>query len=125
MKCAFCGTSREVEERENEMALCEKCHEASVRAKEEIKEAEMKEIIETTEYEVKEVAPEQEAPAIRCEIRAGVMENGELYFNVGGSNADLLTMDGLIDFARRTMKKTWETRESQLAAARAEMAREE
>jgi hypothetical protein len=125
MKCAFCGTVREVEERENQLPLCNKCNEASLKAKEENKEEEMKEIIEAEEYEVMEMPEEEQAPGIRCEIRAGVMENGELYFNVGGSNADLLTMDGLIDFARRTMKKTWETREAQLAAARAEMAKEQ
>lgn len=111
MKCAFCGTTHEVEELDG-INLCKECHEASMQAKKRTEEEEKVE-------EIREMNEETtiESTGVRCELSIGVTNDGALYFNVHGDNTDLLTIDGLLAFAQRRMRQVWRSRDEAMAAA--------
>ena len=118
MKCVFCGSKKDVEEREDGLQLCNACFEISNKAKIEREEEEaMKDNKVDVDFENKEKAVEEEVVEkelsdIRCEVILGVKETGELYFNAGGNNPDLLTIDGLMKFGVRRMDQIWDARET-------------
>ncbi len=122
MKCEFCGTETKIlKEGPNGIGLCVAC-ELSLEKRlmeEEKMEGKIIEmpLNETVEEEIdtKEVV---ETP--RCEIVIGVTKDGQIYFNVGGTEADLLTIDGLVKYAEKRMEYIWAAREAQIAQAAAQ-----
>ena len=126
MKCVFCGTTKDVEERDNGLVLCNTCYETSEKAKEANKEEEkMVENINELEQAVEENALDEQVSEIRCQLTIGVTEQGELYFNASGNSPDLLTIDGLLAYAKRRMKAVWEQRELALQNAASNAPEEE
>lgn len=120
MKCNLCGVStEETFLGPNDIMLCDKCHTIYKNNKEEVKVGEvmdfknaidLEEVVEKSKVDVtdEEVAP---VNPVKCEITLGVLKNGSLYFNVAGEGADLLSIDGLLAYGSRVMKKQWEARE--------------
>jgi hypothetical protein len=106
MKCDVCGKNvPALFEGPNGEALCEECKTAADKAAEEAK---------------KIVSINPDAPAenpVRCEVRIGVLKNGQLYFNAEGEGADLLVIDGLLKYAKRRMSQQWDIRDAQQIAA--------
>jgi hypothetical protein len=49
---------------------------------------------------------------LKCEMRIGIMGNNDLYVNTVGSNVDLITLEGLLAYARRWLDLVWEKNES-------------
>ena len=123
-KCQFCGRStEEVKKRNNGLVLCKECTDLSNSFKSEEKGLDKVVDINSartvgTEEETSN-APERQ---VKCEIIVGVEESGALYFDVKGSDANLLIIDGLIKFAARRMKQVWEIRDSKFGEAMQEEA---
>lgn len=136
MKCQFCGkTTDKLFCGPNDIALCDDCNKAYESNKKNTEDNEMAEVIDmkksvpaaefidVPEEEIVENVKEQPAEVpVRCEIVVGVLEDGRLYFNVGGKNADLLVIDGLIKYAERRMKLQWDIRDVEFAKAAQEQA---
>lgn len=62
-------------------------------------------VIDAETVEVNEEAVKQEVP--RCEVRVGMDQEGQLFFTLLGSDQNLITVDGLLDYAKREMDKVW------------------
>lgn len=77
----------------------------------------MSKIVDLHKQEVAE-QPEQMNDKPRCEIVVGIRQDGEIYFAVGGDNPDLLTVEGLLSYAKGEMKRVWDARAQQIYEAR-------
>lgn len=52
----------------------------------------------------------EEKDAVKCAITVGMSEKGDLFFNVDGSDQNLLLMEGLLKYAERHMERVWTER---------------
>ncbi len=124
-RCMFCEGESEVREVREGVELCSKCYAIyQERRKDEDLvddngEIEAMEAEEVAEYDMEEImeaeAVEQQEPLspLKCEAVIGVREDGSLYFNVGGSDTNLLIVDGLLNFATRRLSQIWAERDAQ------------
>ncbi len=62
-------------------------------------------------------SPEVESTNVptRCEVVAGIKENGDVYFGSRGESVDLITIEGLLNYARQELDRYWEARAMQQA----------
>jgi hypothetical protein len=112
MKCEFCGKETGVlYEGPEGVGICDACKKAY---DEELAKGEKV-------IPINAENPESASP-VKCEIVAGIREDSSIYFNIGGSNPDMLTIDGLIKFADRRMKQYWDARDVAQIKAAAEAA---
>jgi ABC-type uncharacterized transport system ATPase component len=62
---------------------------------------------EFTEVEETVAQPDE---AIKCGIKVLITEGGNIYFDVEGSEQNLLIIDGLLKHAERQVERLWEAR---------------
>lgn len=67
------------------------------------KETEAIQEAEYTEVEETEVK-------VKTEVTVRLMENGEVFFLIGGTDHSLINVEGLLGYADRRMKNVWEER---------------
>jgi uncharacterized iron-regulated protein len=63
-------------------------------------------VVEAEFTEVNETEPK----AVKCALTVGMTEEGNIFFDVNGSDQNLLLMEGLLKYAQRHMDRVWEGR---------------
>jgi hypothetical protein len=114
-KCQFCGTVNDSVKREEDgLELCQECSEIRESKEEEMKKEEK--VVEADFQEVEEEKVEVREESVekndtKCELVIGTKEDGSLYFNVAGSDPNLLTIEGLLEFGKRRLADIWKQRD--------------
>lgn len=63
-----------------------------------------------TEVQDVEFTEVEEKAAVKCAVSVGMSEAGDIFFNVEGSDQNLLLMEGLLKYAERHMERVWKER---------------
>lgn len=135
-KCVFCmKSSDEVVERDDSLLLCNECNEARNEAKlkaskeEEVKNMEENKVVQMVrednvkEAEVVEItdsASEEQQSKIKAQMLVGMLDDGRLFFDVGGEDTNLVVLHGLVEFASRRIKQLWDRKDYEAALAQQE-----
>lgn len=135
MKCQFCGKdAKKLRSGPNDIGLCDVCYDAyAVNLVAEVYEEEkIKATIIEEDKQVKDISKvekvidlpldtektEEQGRIVKCELVIGVLDNNDIYFNIGGESTDLVTMEGLLQYAQRRIKQIWDARDIEIAKAR-------